>query len=80
MSDKIKIKRAIKVNVLTTDNKRVIGKVNLGKYDRFSDLLANEKSVFITLYDITSEGANVRMINKFQIVWAEPTDETVEEV
>lgn len=65
-----------RVTIKTTDGATFTGEVNLGIKDRVSDLFTKETTPFIVLTDAeTREGSGkIFIINKSQIVWAEPHD------
>ena len=64
-----------RITIRTTDGSTLLGKVNLGVKERVSDLFTRTETPFIVLFDAEHSGTGkVLIVNKNNIVWAEPED------
>jgi hypothetical protein len=62
------------ITIKTTDGSTLLGKVNVGIKNRVSDLFTKTDNPFIVLFDAECKDGSgkVLIVNKNQIVWAEP--------
>lgn len=65
------------VTVKIKDGTIINGKLNIGEYGRVSDLLRLSQDQYIVLADAEHRGGTgkVVIINKNEIMWAEPQEE-----
>jgi hypothetical protein len=65
------------ISVRTVDGSVIRGRINLGKNKRISDVMAQDDSPYLVIYDAKSQCAEgkVFIVNKRHIVWVEPETE-----
>jgi hypothetical protein len=64
------------VVVMMKDGTTITGKLNIGEFGRISDFFRRSQDQFFVLSDAGHKGAcgKVVIINKSEILWAEPED------
>ena len=75
--DTPKVLKPVGVAIKTLDGTIIEGKVNLGYENRMSDLFTKTDNPFIVVFGAVHLGSpkkKVLVLNKRQIVWAEPRD------
>ena len=71
------VKKFKTVKVKLKDGTIIIGKLNIGEYARLYDYFRSSPDHYFLLSDAENDGQSGRVviINKNEIVWAEPEDE-----
>ncbi len=71
------VKNFKNITVKIKDGSIVTGKLNIGEYGRVSDLFRQSHDQYIVLSDAEHRGGSgkVVIINRNEIVWAEPQDD-----
>ena len=71
------VKKFKTVKVKLKDGTIIIGKLNIGEYARLYDYFRSSPDHYFLLSDAEHDGQSERVviINKNEIVWAEPEDE-----